>query len=292
MTSRSILVVGGAGFIGRRLVEHLSAFYDVIAPPRPELELLDASSIASALKRFRPDVVINLAAIASPSSADIRGMYEINAFGHLRLLQAVAQHSPRTSVHLASTANVYGQGAMGYGFKESDAPSPLNHYGLSKFAAELMHAQFPGMPQLHIVRPFNCIGRGQAETYIVAKLVKAFKRRTEVLELGNIDVARDFIDVRDICAMWSALLESQLAPPVANFGNGEAISLREILELLKRLTGHRPKVTSAPHLVRAADLTYQRADNAIIVELGYQRRYSLEQTLAWMLADGDEDGQT
>jgi len=278
--------------MGRRLVEHLQeAGWRVSAPRRAEVDVADIESLRGELCRHRPDAIINLAGISSVVHKDVAALYEINTLGHLRLLQAVADVAPMSRVFLASTANVYGQGVAGHAFKETDNPTPRNHYAVSKLAAELLQAQFPDICALSAARPFNCIGRGQSQTFLVAKLVDAYRRRAEAIELGNVDVRRDFVDVRDLCCMWEALIGAASPPPIVNFGNAEAVALVDILATLERLTGHHVCVEAAPHLVRAADLTYQCADNAVISALGYRRRHSLEDTLAWMLADEDKHGQ-
>lgn len=290
--TRRVTILGGHGFMGRWLVAHLQeAGCLVSAPRRAEVDVADIDSLRGEIRRHRPDAIINLAGISSVVHEDVAALYETNTLGHLRLLQAVAELAPMSRVFLASTANVYGKGATGQAFRETDNPAPRNHYAVSKLAAELVQAQFPDICAVSVARPFNGIGRGQAQTFLVAKLVDAYKRRVEVIELGNVDVRRDFVDVRDLCYMWEALITADSPPPVVNFGNAEAVALVDILATLARLSGHHVRVEVAPRLVRAADLTYQCADNSVISALGYKRRHSLEDTLAWMLADEEKHEQ-
>lgn len=285
---RKVLILGGGGFMGRWLVAHLGARGDVVsAPSRAEATVADGSSLQRAIETAHPDVVINLAGISSVTHGDVEALYEINMLGHLRLLRAVAAAAPSARVFLASTANLYGDGIGEAPFRESATPAPRNHYALSKFGAEQLHAQFPDLITC-AVRPFNCIGRGQQPTFFVAKLARAFRRREPEIQLGNTAVKRDFVDIRDVCAMWAALIDAPSPPPVVNFGNGEAVALADVIALMERVSGHHPRMTKADQFVRAADLAYQRADNQLIAALGYRRRHSLEDTLAWMLAEKEE----
>lgn len=291
MTER-VLILGGSGFMGRWLATYLmDAGYVVSAPSRAAVDVSDLNALKAYLEQVRPETVINLAGISTVTHSDVAALYRTNMLGHLNVLEAVREVAPTSRVFLASTANIYGEGVEGQAFAETAAAKPVNHYGLSKLAAELLHRQFGGYGALCAVRPFNCIGRGQAATFLIPKLVRAFRSEDPVLELGNIDIRRDFVDIRDLCAMWGALLAARPTPEAVNFGNGEAVAVVDILRVLEQLSGHSPRIEKASHLVRAADMTYQRADNGVILGLGYKRRYDLVDTLAWMLAGEVENGE-
>ena len=272
--------------MGRWLVPHLRGLGDhVVAPTKAVADIHHESSLHDIVASAAPDTVINLAAISSVTQGSVEAYYETNLLGHLRLLQAVSEVAPTARIYLASTANLYGQ-SDGRGFSETDAPAPRNHYAMSKRAAEQLHALYPDLGSTCAVRPFNCIGRGQSTVFVVPKLVEAYRQRVAELKLGTLDVARDFVDIRDVCAMWQALLAAPTPPPVVNFGNGEATSLSEIVATLEQLSGHKIRLAHSDRLVRPSDIAYQRANAEIIVGLGYRRRHSLVETLAWMLNDG------
>jgi nucleoside-diphosphate-sugar epimerase len=286
-----VVIFGGHGFMGRHLAPYLiEAGYRVATPTRAEVDVSSLSALKECIAQTQPEAVINLAGISMVTHRDVAALYETNMLGHLRVLQAVSEVSPRSRVFLASSANIYGNGAQGQAFTETAAPNPVNHYAMSKLAAELLHRQFSGLG-LCAVRPFNCIGRGQPLSFLTPKLVSAFRRRQAFLELGNVDIQRDFVDIRDVCVMWGALLTAPSPPEAVNFGNGEAVAVVDILSELERLSGHSLHLKTAQHLVRTTDITYQRADNGVISALGYRRRHSLEDTLGWMLAGEDDNGE-
>jgi GDP-6-deoxy-D-talose 4-dehydrogenase len=285
---RRILILGASGFMGRALAAHLRADGDdVIAPTHAETPMTDAIALRRAIEAAAPEIIINLAGVSSILHGAVGEIYDTNAFGHLRLLEAAAEAAPAARLYLASTANIYGRSASET-FKESDPAAPVNHYAISKFMAERFNAVFAGRLTLSAARPFNCVGRGQKPTLVLSKLVDAFRRRAPRIELGNLDVRRDFVDIRDVCVMWSALLAAAKPPEVVNFGNGVATPLAEIITTLEHLTGHKPEIISAPALLRERDITYQRADTALLESLGYKRRYTLAETLEWMLSGQGE----
>lgn len=280
-----ILILGASGFMGRALSAHLRAEgRQVATPTRADYRLDDTASLARLMTGNAPDAIINLAGISSVLHDDERALYEVNAFGHLNVLKAAVEAAPKARVLLASTANVYGQ-SQNERFRESDLPAPVNHYGASKSLAEQFNALYADRLCVSAVRPFNCTGRGQKPSLVISKLVDAYRRRVPRLELGDLSVRRDYVDIRDVCAMWSALLAAPAPPPIVNFGTGQATPLGDVIAALQRLSGHMLETVTSPHFLRARDIVYQRADTTILESIGFRRRYGLDDTLSWMLAD-------
>lgn len=277
--------------MGRWLVQHLRALGDdVAAPSRAEADVKTPDTIKRTIAQARPDIVINLAGVSTVTYGDIETLYDVNTLGHLRVLQAVAERAPTARVFFASTANLYGNGADGGAFSESDAPAPRNHYANSKLAAEQLHPLFDGLTTC-AVRPFNCVGRGQKPSFFVAKLARAFRRQDTEIVLGDLAIQRDVVDIRDACVMWERLLIAPEAPPIVNFGNGEVVAFADMVATFEQMTGHRPDIVRSEQFVRTGDITYQRADTSILRGLEYQRRHSLEDTLAWMLAEENDSNE-
>jgi nucleoside-diphosphate-sugar epimerase len=282
---RRVLLFGGSGFLGRALRARLEqGGFTVGAPAHAAAPLQDSKALFDVVSAFAPDIAINLAGISAVSHQDYLELYELNAFGHLHVLEACVAAAPGARVFLASTANVYGQNPA-ESLSERAAPAPVSHYAISKVAAEHFNALFADRLSVCTVRLFNCIGRGQGPTFVVPKLVDAFRRRVPRLELGDISARRDYVDVRDACAMWEVLLAQPSPPPLVNFGRGNTTSVREIVDSLERMTGHALEIVHDAHLLRAREIASQRADPSVITALGFRPRYSLEETLAWMLAE-------
>jgi GDP-6-deoxy-D-talose 4-dehydrogenase len=291
------LVTGVSGFTGRVLAPMLKArgieVFGTCAPAElsahaPELvhevDLLDFRALRAVIQRVQPDCVIHLAAISFVAHSDVEALYRTNIIGTRYLLQALSEVSaaPPRHVILASSANIYGNSEcdpIG-----EDAPArPANDYAVSKLSMEHMAALWFDRLPITIVRPFNYTGRGQSLSFLVPKIVDAYRRRAASVELGNLAVERDFSDVRDVADAYARLLHADPGG-VLNICSGRATSLHDVLRIVQRISGHELEVKVNPAFVRGNEVKRLRGSNArLLTRLpGWQSR-SLEDTLAWML---------
>lgn len=274
-------VTGAAGFTGLYLCAALAARGHEAVPIVADVG--DAVALRDELAALAPDAVAHLAAIAFVHSDDYAGFYTVNQIGSFNLLDAVRRVRPDCAVLLASSAQVYGAGASGL-IDESHAVAPANHYALSKLAMEMGAGLVGGAMRLIVARPFNYTGRGQEARYLVPKIVDHFRRRAPAIELGNMDVRRDFGDVRSVVDAYVRLLEAPGAAGVFNVATGAAHSVREVVALAERLTGHRIDVTVNPAFVRAGDVKLLAGDAGKLAAAlpGWAPR-AIEDTIGWML---------
>jgi GDP-6-deoxy-D-talose 4-dehydrogenase len=293
------LVTGAAGFTGRYLTSLLAGRDHEVhglvhhAPDAPIVDssamhvadLADHRAVADVVAKVRPDHVVHLAAITFVGHDDIEEMYRANVVGTRHLLEALSRlDATPTSVLLASSANIYGN-ARGGVLDETMRPAPANDYGVSKVAAEYVAQLYASKLPLTIVRPFNYTGRHQSETFLIPKIVAHARRRAPVIELGNLDVARDFSDVRSVVEAYARLLETpQAAGETFNICSGRAVSLREIIDMVSAISGHQFDVRTNPALVRANEVRILLGSaNKLESVIGDLRRIPLEETLQWML---------
>ncbi|WOD18670.1 GDP-mannose 4,6-dehydratase [Paraburkholderia kirstenboschensis] len=290
------LVTGASGFTGRYLVDNLlSRGHTVIetfagrdereTPTRLRLDITSPENCRRVIETARPDYIVHLAAISFVGHDDPLDFYRVNVIGTLNLLEACAAtgHTPR-KVLIASSANVYGN-VTSDAIDESFPLTPVNHYAASKAAMETMvHTWFDRLPIL-IVRPFNYTGRGQASNFLVPKIVEHFARREPSIELGNIDVARDFSDVRYVASAYEALLDSKAAGETVNVCTGTPFTLRDILSAASDLTGHELEIQVNPAFVRHNDVKMLAGSPAKLRSLvpGVEA-IPFMGTLRWMLA--------
>lgn len=294
---RTLLVTGAAGFTGRHLLRAATARgYHCIGLRRhgdaaiteaahcEAVDLLDAGRLLEVLRAHRPDYIAHLAAVSFVAHGDLSELYQSNLIGTLNLLQA-AREADVGRVLLASSANLYGN-CRSLPITEGTAVAPVNHYGVSKWAMEQAAALFAEVPQI-VVRPFNYTGAGQAEHFLIPKLVAAFRRRDARIELGNLDVARDFSDVRDVVEAYLRLLEHDGPQPLYNVCSGTATPLSAVIAQLQQLAGYQIEVSVNPAFVRADEIKTLYGDPALLESsIGDFRRYTLAQTLKWMLSAG------
>jgi nucleoside-diphosphate-sugar epimerase len=274
-----VAITGAAGFTGRHLAGYLVARGD--EPVSLSADVTDADAVKREIADIRPDAVIHLAAKAFVQSDDVQSFYAVNQIGTLHLLDAVAAAGPGTTVLLASSAQVYGAQATGL-IGEEVMLAPSNHYAVSKAAMEMVASLYDNRLRLIIARPFNYTGVGQQDRYLVPKIVSHFAGRAQRIELGNLDVRRDFGDVRAVVAAYAGLLGA--APGVYNVSSGTLHSVRDLLAALTRLTGHHLTVDVNPAFVRPDDVPVLggRNDRLRAALLDWQP-CPIGETLAWML---------
>lgn len=277
-----VLITGQNGFTGRYLRAELAAHgHDVVGL---QSDLTDANGLAEEMQRVQPDWVAHLAGIAFVSHGEANDFYRVNLIGTRNLLAALADCGKRPAcVLLASSANVYGNSTAGV-LREDAPPNPANDYAVSKLAMEHMARLWLDRLPIVIARPFNYTGVGQSESFLLPKIVAHFKRRAEMIELGNLDVWRDFSDVRAVVQAYRRLLEISPAGETVNVCSGRTYSLREVLTLCERLTGHVMAVRVNPAFVRANEVRSLCGDPSHLRALiGNWDTQPLEDTLGWML---------
>ena len=293
------LITGAAGFTGRYLTTLLASrgheVHGVVHhQPRSPIadahavhvgDLADHAAIADIVDRVRPHHVVHLAAVSFVGHDDIEEMYRSNVVGTRQLLEALARspEAPR-SILLASSANIYGNAREGV-LDESLPPAPVNDYGVSKVAAEYLGQIYASRLPIITIRPFNYTGRGQSDSFLIPKIVAHARDRAPVIELGNIDVARDFSDVRTVIRAYASLLDAPAAVGgVFNMCSERALTLREIIAMVEEISGHRFDVRVNPAFVRANEVrTLSGSVAKLEGVIGPLDAIPLEETIRWML---------
>ncbi|KVF22207.1 epimerase [Burkholderia vietnamiensis] len=299
--SRRAFVTGVTGFTGRYMAQRLAAAgYDVwgtVAPgtARPDdpafanctllpVDLLDADAMRAAVADARPDAVVHLAARAHVARDEPSQTYAVNIVGTRNLLAALASLDRRPSaVLLASSANVYGNSTAGV-IDETVAPAPANDYAVSKLAMEYAAKLWADRLPIVIARPFNYTGVGQDDAYLLPKLVSHYASRAPRISLGNLDVSRDFSDVRDVTAAYLKLLEAAPAGETFNVCSERAYSLKEVLAMLSRIAGYVIDVTIDPRFVRHNEVKrLSGSRDKLRRAVGELPVTPLDDTLRWMM---------
>ena len=277
-----LLLTGAEGFTGRHFAAGARACgHEVVAL---QANLGDADALKAEVAQVAPEAVVHLAAISFVGHADASAFYNVNVIGTLNLLDALAALAhPPGRVLLASSANVYGNCEQSP-ITEAQPPAPVNHYAMSKLAMEHMARTYLDRLPLFFVRPFNYTGPGQAASFVIPKLVAHFARRAEAVELGNLDVEREFNDVRFVCEAYLQLLHKATPGEVYNICTGQPVTLKEVLALLSQITGHPLQVEVNPAFVRANEIHRLCGSPAKLdAAIGGIASPALADTLRWML---------
>jgi len=276
-----VLITGGGGFAGSHLTEYLLAQgQEVVAllAPQEEVEnlnhilarvrveradLRDAERLSEVLRETSPQRIYHLAALSSPveSLQDPRLTYEVNFVGTLNLLLAWRQLQMDCRLLYVSSSDVYGP------VREEDLPlredtplRPANPYAGSKAAGEMLAFQFwrsYGMPIVR-VRPFNHTGPRQSSNFVCSSLARQVAEidlglRPPIVSVGNLEIKRDFSDVRDIVRGYHLLLEKGTPGEVYQLCSGHVVSIRAVLQIVCALVSKGVQVAVEERGMRAQE---------------------------------------
>ncbi len=201
--------------------------------------------------------------------------------GYAQLLEALAGLPARGGA-VASSANIYGNTSVAV-IDEDVTPAPANDYAVSKLAMEYMARLWMDKLPIVLVRPFNYTGVGQDENFLLPKIVAHFRRGAREIELGNLDIARDFSDVRIVAASYRRLLAASPAGEAFNICSGQAHSLASVIATMEAIAGYRIEVRVNPAFVRKNDVLTLAGSNAKLQRLiGEVPVTPLPDTLRWM----------
>jgi len=276
-----VLVTGGAGYIGSVVIEELlaaghdivayddlsSGHRDAVTPPARLVEgdLLDGAAVTAALRAHRADAVVHMAgrALVGESVADPAAYYRTNVTGGLVLLEAMRAAGIRFIV-FSSTAAVYGD-AEKQPIDESDPVLPTNPYGETKLAFERALRWHGGAYGLRstCLRYFNAAGaterngeRHAVETHLIPRLLHAAAGTGGAVTLFGEDYptpdgtcVRDYVHVSDLARAHVLALQALEAggpDAIYNLGGGAGASVREVIEVARRVTGREIPVPVAP----------------------------------------------
>jgi GDP-4-dehydro-6-deoxy-D-mannose reductase len=259
------------------------------------LDVQSEASLEAAVKAAAPGEVYHLAAQSSVGSSfdDPIGTWDVNAMGTLRLLDVLGRCiSGRARVLLVSSAEVYGA------VPEAEQPlsetrplGPVSPYASSKAAAEMAALQAGAGGQLSVViaRSFNHTGPGQDVRFALPGFARQLRevragRRDAVLRVGNLDVWRDFLDVRDVAGAYLRLAEQGMNRLAYNVCSGEALRLGTLVERLVELSGTGARVEVDAERLRPVEIPLLRGDSTRLRALGWKPRISMDQTLRDLLA--------
>lgn len=279
------VITGAGGFVGRWLRAHLAACGDeVYALGHDDLDVTDQDAVEARMARVNPDAVYHLAAVTAPSAArrDPVRAFEVNVLGTIRLLEALRRVAPACTVLIPGSAQVYGDvEPTGLPLSEERPLQPRDTYAASKAAQEHAALAFADSSGLRVVvaRAFNHTGPGQPPTFVVPSLATQLLAGGPI-RVGNLDVARDFTDVRDVVRAYRLLILQGAPGAVYNICSGQAVSIRTILTMLGEIAAKPATPVVDPARVRTDEPLEIRGSHERLTEAtGWRPTIELRETL-------------
>jgi GDP-4-dehydro-6-deoxy-D-mannose reductase len=298
------LITGIGGFVGRHLLAHLQTEGDrVVGLGRArdlvgladvhicQADLSDRTVLEQFVRETQPDAVYHLAAQSSPteSLADPWATISNNLLGQINLFEALLSAGLRPRVLVVGSSDEYGS------VKPDDVPTnesvplrPTTPYAVSKVGQDMMGFQYfaqHGLPVVR-VRPFNHTGPGHDARFVIPSFARQLALieaglREPVLSVGNVDVARDFTDARDMVRAYRLAALAGVPGDVYNLGRGRSIRIADMVDELISLCRVRVQTRVDAGLRRLSDVPRQEADTRKFTALtGWEPRIPWHTTLA------------
>ena len=269
-----ILVTGAGGFVGRYVLDAIANgdFGDAVAAvPASDWDIRSLESTREVVAQVVPDAVMHLAAqsFVPRSFEDPAETLAINAGGTANLIKALQEQGFGGRFLYVSSGDVYGVVVEAdLPVTEDVRPQPRNPYAVSKWAAEQLCLQARRTHGLDcvIARPFNHVGPGQSDRFVLPSLADQIAeieagRRAPLIEVGDIDSTRDFLDVRDVVAAYAALLRAGVPGATYVVASGRERSIRELLQLMLAQTDAKPEIRVDPARMRPSEQRRMCADS-------------------------------
>ena len=298
------LIIGGAGFVGGYLMEHINNDYgwsvsatklenEVIQNENVSvfnLDILDKSAVVNLLKEVRPDYIFHLAAQSSVALSwkNPSLTVDVNIKGSINVLDAVRELNHKPRILLIGSGEEYGHIlAEETPIKENNAVRPGNIYAVTKACQNMIGKIYSDAYQMDIVmvRAFNHIGPKQAPIFVVSDFCKQVAEiekglREPVIKVGNLSAKRDFTDVRDVVRAYTILIQKGKSGETYNVGSGESTTIEKILEIILSHSTEKIRVEVDKERLRPVDVPVIESDISKLRECtGWNRHIPLEKTI-------------
>lgn len=304
------LVTGAAGFVGRYLSRSLlGRGMEVFATDIPQLsaqveagamfracDIRDIRQVRALFQEVRPEQVYHLAGLVKNSLKnsldDFEAVHQVNFWGTCNVLEAVRCITPSAKVLLVSSGHAYAPAAAHeLPITESHPFGPKSPYALSKASADLLGFYYYTSAELHVMRarPFNHTGPGQPPAYVCSDFARQIAAielglKAPEMKVGNVQSRRDFSDVRDVVHAYELLMEKGRPGEAYNVGAGAAVSVEEILEILRGLCTRPVTVITETGRLRPGEVSVMYGSILKVrSETGWSPQIPLERTLADLL---------
>lgn len=303
-----ILITGALGFVGKHLSEYLFSKgsceilgLDLKSEKNEKTKTISVDlrikeKVSDAVKKFKPDQIFHLAAQSSVgySWENPEETLAINVFGGLNILDAVRKNCKDCRLLVVCTAEEYGAAFRGdRAISEDSGISPSNPYAISKAALDFFAQIYQKSYSLNIfiARSFNHLGPGQSERFVISDFAKQVSEiekgsREPIIHVGNINVFRDFLDIRDVIEAYYSIINKGETGEAYNVCSGIKSRIADLLEILISYSTCREiEIKLDKNKIRPFEILSIYGDNTKLKNhTGWTPRYDLRESLKNILS--------
>lgn len=306
---KKLLITGTAGFVAGYFIEFLKENeieYDILgldivdklscdypSYKYKRINLQDKELIKEVIENFKPDYILHLASISSVSES---WSYPVESFVNntnifLNIIESIRELQLSTRILSVGSSEEYGNYPSDkMPLKEDYELKPCNPYSVARVSQEMLSKLYADNYGLNIImtRSFNHIGPRQNDKFVIPSFVKqllnAKTTETQRIDVGNIEIVRDFLDVRDVVEAYHKILIEGKIGEIYNVCSGNGIKLKEIINIVAEQLSITPEIYVDKNRLRPTDNLIIVGDNTKLKsELNWQPKHSLVQTLKDMI---------
>lgn len=306
---KKLLITGTAGFVAGYFIEFLKENeieYDILgldivdklscdypSYKYKRINLQDKELIKEVIENFKPDYILHLASISSVSES---WSYPVESFVNntnifLNIIESIRELQLSTRILSVGSSEEYGNYPSDkMPLKEDYELKPCNPYSVARVSQEMLSKLYADNYGLNIImtRSFNHIGPRQNDKFVIPSFVKqllnAKTTGTLRIDVGNVEIVRDFLDVRDVVEAYHKILIEGKIGEIYNVCSGNGIKLKEIINIVAEQLSITPEIYVDKNRLRPTDNLIIVGDNTKLKsELNWQPKHSLVQTLKDMI---------
>lgn len=290
-----LLIIGVDSFTGGHLKSYMGKYdfdvhgtaYGQSGDKIYQCDITKGSEIKNILESLKPEYIINLAGISFVGNENKELFYKVNVIAVENILESILEikdYVPKKTIFVSS-ATIYGNQSSNI-LDETMVPNPVNHYGISKLAMEQLAKTYFDKINMVIVRPFNYTGTSQAENFLIPKIVSHYKNNKKIIELGNIDVFREFNDINYVCEVYKRLLGCEAKSEIVNIASNRTIALKDVIEDMNSISGYKIEIKVNPAFVRKNEIeSLSGSSEKLFSIIGQVKQNEFKYTLMEMYND-------
>lgn len=307
---KKYLITGFSGFVSQHFLEYLDSVEEKIQVQgidinKPDfdyssfknldcsfnvMDLLNKEDVDDIIYQFQPDYILHLASFSSVAFSWKNPMVSFtnNTNIFLNLLEQVKNLGLKCRILSVGSSEEYGDvDENDIPLKETSKLNPISPYAVARVSQELLSKVYVDGYDLDIVltRSFNHIGPRQKDIFVISSFVKKIveikhNNANPSITTGNLEIIRDFLDVRDVVRAYYEILNHGKKGEIYNICSGKGTSLKTIISMVSNILAFQIETVQDPGLVRPNDNRIIIGDNTKITsEIGWKPAISLENSL-------------